>query len=152
MKTRTIQIMLVSLIQKITNLITTLDFIQSEPVSDVVKGTTYKLYFLSEDHEKISNENIYVADKRDDDVQKRLFRLRFTFKNKKYDKSKQGKGLLSAGHRNLQIINQGSFQEPGIVYLLFFCNPFQPCRESDICFDAFVVHSFRLGSLFVVQK
>lgn len=93
-ETRTVQIMLVSLIQKITNLITTLDFIQSEPVSDVVKGTTYKLYFLSEDNgnhsiEKISNENIYVADKRDKDVQKRLFRMRFTFKNKKYDKSKK---------------------------------------------------------------
>jgi len=93
-ETRTVQIMLVSLIQKITNLITTLDFIQSEPVSDVVKGTIYKLYFLSEDNknnfvEKISNENIYVADKRDEDVQKRLFRMRFTFKNKKYDKSKK---------------------------------------------------------------
>ena len=88
-ETRTVQIMLVSLIQKITNLITTLDFIQSEPVSDVVKGTKYKLFFLSEDNEKISNENIYVADKRDEDVQKRLFRLRFTFKNKKYDKSKK---------------------------------------------------------------
>ncbi len=49
METRTVQIMLVSLVQKITNLITTLDFIQSEPVSDVVKGTKYKLFFLSED-------------------------------------------------------------------------------------------------------
>ncbi|MDE6221096.1 MAG: BREX-1 system phosphatase PglZ type A, partial [Lachnospiraceae bacterium] len=93
-ETRTVQIMLVSIIQKITNLNTTLDFIQSEPVSDVVKSTTYKLYFLSEDHgslsmEKISNENIYVADKRDEDVQKRLFRMRFTFKNKQYDKSKK---------------------------------------------------------------
>ena len=93
-ETRAVQIMLVSLIQKITNLITTLDFIQSEPVSDVVKGTTYKLYFLSENNgnhsmEKISNENIYVADKREEDVQKRLFRMRFTFKNKKYDKSKR---------------------------------------------------------------
>ena len=88
-ETRTVQIMLVSLVQKITNLITTLDFIQSEPVSDVVKGTKYKLFFLSEDNEKISNENIYVADKRDEDVQKRLFRMRFTFKNKKYDKNKK---------------------------------------------------------------
>lgn len=88
-ETRTVQIMLVSLVQKITNLITTLDFIQSEPISDVVKGTKYKLYFLSEDNEKISNENIYVADKREEDVQKRLFRMRFTFKNKKYDKDKK---------------------------------------------------------------
>lgn len=88
-ETRTVQIMLVSLVQKITNLITTLDFIQSEPVSDVVKSTKYKLFFLSDDNEKISNENIYVADKRDEDVQKRLFRMRFTFKNKKYDKNRK---------------------------------------------------------------
>lgn len=88
METRTVQITLVSLVQKITNLITTLDFIQSDAVSDVVKGTTFRLYFISEDNEKISNENIYVADKRDADAQKRIFRMRFTFKNKKYDKDK----------------------------------------------------------------
>ena len=88
METRTVQIMLVSLVQKITNMITTLDFIQSEPVSDVVKGTSFRLYFVSEDNEKISNENIYVADKRDSDAQRRIFRMRFTFKNKKYDKDK----------------------------------------------------------------
>ena len=88
METRTVQIMLVSLVQKITNLITTLDFIQSDAVSDVVKGTTFRLYFISEDNEKISNENIYVADKRDADAQKRIFRMRFTFKNKKYGKDK----------------------------------------------------------------
>jgi hypothetical protein len=35
METRTVQIMLVSLVQKITNLITTLDFIQSDPISDI---------------------------------------------------------------------------------------------------------------------
>mgnify|MGYP002762789418 FL=1 len=88
-ETRPAQIMLVSLVQKITNLITSLDFIQSDPVSDVVKSTTYRLYFISDNNEKISNENIYVADKRDEDVQKRLFRMRFTFKNKKYDKDRK---------------------------------------------------------------
>lgn len=93
-ETRAVQIMLVSLIRKITNLVTTLDFIQTEPVSDVVRGTTYRLYFVSEDNgnssvEKISNENIYVADRRDRDVQKRLFRMRFTFKNKEYGRDKK---------------------------------------------------------------
>ena len=56
-----------------------------------------------------------------------------------YGVGQQGKGLLSAGHGYLQIINQGSFQKPGIVYLLFFCNPFQPCRESGVCFDALII-------------
>ena len=88
METRPAQITLVSMVQKITNLITTMDFIQSDAVSDTIKPATYKLYFISEDNEKISNENIYVADKRDADANKRIFRMRFTFKNKKYDKNK----------------------------------------------------------------
>ena len=88
-ETRTAQIALVSMVQKITNLIASLDFIQSEPVSDVVKVTSYKLFFISEDNEKISSECMYVADKKDVDPQKRIFRLRFTFKNKQYDKSKK---------------------------------------------------------------
>jgi len=89
METRSAQIALVSIVQKITNLITTMDFIQTDAVSDTVKKTTYKMYFVSEDNEKISNENIYIADSRDADPQKRIFRMRFTFKNKKYDKNKQ---------------------------------------------------------------
>ena len=89
METRPAQIMLVSMLQKITNLITTMDFIQTDAVSDTIKPATYKLYFISEDNEKISNENIYVADKRDSDASKRIFRMRFTFRNKKYDKDKQ---------------------------------------------------------------
>ena len=87
--TRTVQITLVSMVQKITNLITTLEFIQTEPVSDVVKPTSYKLFFISENNEKISNDNIYVADRKDADPQKRIFRLLFNFKNKQYDKSKR---------------------------------------------------------------
>ena len=57
------------MVQKITNLITTLDFIQNEPISDVLKGTSFKILFISEDNEKISNENIYIADKKDADPQ-----------------------------------------------------------------------------------
>ncbi|WP_312148566.1 BREX-1 system phosphatase PglZ type A [Paenibacillus odorifer] len=88
-ETRTVQITMVSTIQKITNLIANLDFIQTEPVTDVVKGTSYRIFFVSEDNEKISNDNIYVADKKYNEPQKRIFRLRFNFKNKHYDKSKR---------------------------------------------------------------
>lgn len=88
-ETRMVQIALISMVQKITNLITTLNFIQTEPVSDMVKATSYKIFFISEDNEKISNENIYVADRRENDPQKRIFRLRFNFKNQPYDKSKR---------------------------------------------------------------
>lgn len=83
------EIALVSLTQKITNLITTLDFVQTEPVSDVVKETSYRVFFVSDDNEKISNENIVIADKSDQDTTKRMFRFHFNFKNKKYDKSQK---------------------------------------------------------------
>ncbi|GHV28788.1 DNA repair protein [Synergistales bacterium] len=89
METHSAPIALVSMVQKITNLITHLDFIQKEPVSNVVKAAGYKLYFISEDNEKISNECVCQADKKDGDSQQRIFRLRFNFKNKKYDSAKK---------------------------------------------------------------
>lgn len=88
-ETKNVQIALVSMVQKITNLITTMDFIQSEPVSDTIKQTIYKIVFIDEDGNNISNENTYVADSREPDSSKRIFKMRFNFKNKKYDSSKQ---------------------------------------------------------------
>lgn len=88
-ETRPAQITLVSILRKVTNLITTLDFLQSEPVGDVVKEATYKVFFVSEQNERISNENTYIADSREPETQKRMFRLRFTFKNRKYDRDTQ---------------------------------------------------------------
>lgn len=88
-ETTTAQIALVSLTSKITNLITSLDFVQTEAVSDVVKETTYRVYFVDGNGEKISNEHLYVADKKDKDTVKRVFRLRFSFKNKKYSKAQK---------------------------------------------------------------
>ena len=37
---------------------------------------------------RISNENIVVADKRGETAAERMFRLRFSFKNQKYDNKK----------------------------------------------------------------
>lgn len=88
-ETTTAQIALVSLTSKITNLITSLDFVQTDAVSDVVKETTYRIYFVDDNGEKISNEHLYVADKKDKDTVKRVFRLRFSFKNKKYRKDQK---------------------------------------------------------------
>lgn len=88
-ETRPTKIALVSMVRKITNLITQLDFIQQESVSDVITAAGYKLYFISEDDDRISNEQLYQADKKDADPNKRMFRLKFNFKNKKYDSTKR---------------------------------------------------------------
>ena len=72
METRSAGIALVSMVRKITNKITILDFIQSEPVSDVVKAASYRLFFISDDNERISNENSCIADSREQDAGKRI--------------------------------------------------------------------------------
>ena len=83
------KIALVSMVRKITNLITHLDFIQQEPVSDIVTFAEYNIYFISDENEKISNVQLYQADRKDTDPNKRVFRCRFNFKNIKYDGEKQ---------------------------------------------------------------
>lgn len=88
-ETTNVQIMLVSIVHKITNLITSLDFIQSEPVSDVVRAAQYRICFVDHEGELISNEILFSADKREVEPTKRIFRLKFTFKNQKYGRDKE---------------------------------------------------------------
>ena len=78
------QIALVSLQTKITNLVTRLDFIQSQSVNDIVKPAEYSICYEAENGDKISNEHICIADNADTDSQKRKFTLRFSFVNKTY--------------------------------------------------------------------
>lgn len=113
-ETRPAQITLVSILRKITNLITTLDFLQSEPVSDVVKEAAYKVFFVSKQNERISNENTYIADSREPETQKRMFRLRFTFKNRKYDRDTQYYLVVCDAATGLEI-----FRHPVIMDLAF---------------------------------
>ena len=114
METRNAGIALVSMVRKITNKIAILDFIQSEPVSDVVKTATYRMFFISDDNELISNENSYIADSRDQDAQKRIFRMKFQFKDKKYDKDKQYFFVVFDDATGLEV-----FRHPVIMDLAF---------------------------------
>ena len=87
MDTKNAEITLISMVHKITNKVTMLDFIQSEQVSDTIRAAKYKICFISEDNEKISNEVSFFADSREVDAQKRIFRMKFQFKDKRYDKN-----------------------------------------------------------------
>ena len=80
---------LLSAYNKITNLITTLDFAQTDPVSDIVKEATYRLCFVTDKGEQISNEIVFKADRKEKDISKRIYHHRFSFKNRKYDKSQK---------------------------------------------------------------
>ncbi len=76
-----------SLTRKITNLITYLDFIQTENISDTVLPARLSIYFESGSGERISNEVLLVADRKNSAPEKRQFREKFTFKNRKYSQS-----------------------------------------------------------------
>ncbi|MDO4554256.1 MAG: BREX-1 system phosphatase PglZ type A [Lachnospiraceae bacterium] len=103
-ETTNAQIALVSLTTKITNLITSLDFVQTEAVSDVVKETVYRIYFVGENGEKISNEHLYTADKKETETVKRMFRLRFSFKNRKYSKAQKYYLVAYEDSSNLEVM------------------------------------------------
>lgn len=84
-----VEVALISLSRKITNLITYLDFIQTENVSDTLQPSKIKVYFETEAGEKITGEELIIADKKNATPEKRQFREKFTFRNRKYSKNEK---------------------------------------------------------------
>lgn len=78
---------LVSLITKITNLNVKLDFLQSEAVSDTVKAANYRVFFEDDKKNKISSESLCHADSTEPEAVKRVFTLKFTFRNQTYNRN-----------------------------------------------------------------
>lgn len=73
----------ISFISKITNLKVNVDFLQKEIVSDVAKKARYGVYFEAKGMGKISNEGLINADSVEEDVSKRITKVRFTLTYKK---------------------------------------------------------------------
>lgn len=88
-ETRAASITLVSMLQKITSLFESFDFIQSEPVGKEVKSTKYKLMFKDNNGNIISNTHTHIADNKEKDSAKRIFTLKFEFAQKEYDSNKK---------------------------------------------------------------
>lgn len=88
-ESKSVKIALISIIPKISSLILNLDFIQQEPISDVINPVTYRISFMDESGETISNEEIYEANSKEKESAKRIFKLRFNFKNQKYNRDKK---------------------------------------------------------------
>lgn len=83
----TVKVVLTSLTRKITNLITYLDFIQTENVSDILTPAKLSVYFETKTGERITGEQLIIADKKNTAPENRQFHEKFTFKNRKYSKS-----------------------------------------------------------------
>ena len=87
--TRTVIISLTTVVRKITNIITYLEFFQDEMIRDKVLSKNVKCYFEDENGNKISNENIIIGDSRSENPQDRSYREKFVLKSMAYDKTKQ---------------------------------------------------------------
>ena len=81
-------ISLISMLTRVTSLIVSLDFIQKEPISDVVRPAKYRIVFMDESGEIISNEEIHLANSKKQESAKRIFNLKFNLKNQRYTRDK----------------------------------------------------------------
>lgn len=88
-KSTKVVVKLTNISRKITNRITYLEFFQSEKVEDKKIPIRLKLYFIDEEGNRISNENIIIADSRSSKPEDRTFREKFTLKDQSYDKAKK---------------------------------------------------------------
>jgi uncharacterized protein (TIGR02687 family) len=88
-KAKKVQVKLTNISRKITNRITYLEFFQTDKVEEKKVPLKLKLYFVDEDNNRISNENIIIADSKSKSPQDRTFREKFTLKDMPYDKAKK---------------------------------------------------------------
>lgn len=84
-----VELNLISLNKRITNLNTFLTFAQKENVSNRVLPLEANLFFEDENGEQISNEVIIYANKKVDSARDREFKEKFTLRNRRYSKSKK---------------------------------------------------------------
>lgn len=84
-----VAVTLTSISRKITNTITYLEFFQTEKLAGKRQPCRLKLYLVDQAGNRVSNENIIIADKTADDPAARKFREKFVLKNMKYDKAQK---------------------------------------------------------------
>ncbi|WP_035356830.1 BREX-1 system phosphatase PglZ type A [Acetobacterium malicum] len=84
-----VEVVLTSVTRKINNLIVYLDFLQKEAVTDRLRPARIEVYFESASGDKISDREIIVADRKDQDVDNRMFKEKFIFRNQKYSKDEK---------------------------------------------------------------
>lgn len=70
--------------RRITGLSTTLEFYQKNAISDIYDPASFWVYFEDANGERISNEEVYVANSKAEDANQRFDKFVFEFVNRKY--------------------------------------------------------------------
>lgn len=84
-----VEVKLTNISRKITSTITYLEFFQTEKVEDKKVPLRLKVYFADEEGNRISNENIIIADSKSLSPEERSYKEKFTLRNITYDKTKK---------------------------------------------------------------
>lgn len=104
-----VNVILTSVTRKVTNLITYLDFIQTEKVTDTMKAQSMVAYFATESGEHISFDVPIVANSRDDAPEKRIFHEKFTLKTREYRSGDKYYLMLVDANDEKNILQQYEF-------------------------------------------
>ena len=92
------ELKLLSESRKISNLLFSLDFFQSQPVEDKIQPCTYTMYFIDDMGTVISDRQTVIAERTSDNASERVFRVRFSLKSIAYDRKKPYRLIISNGN------------------------------------------------------
>jgi len=105
-----------SISNKVTSVITHLTFFQNEPVNDKHLPLRVIAYFEDEEGNRISNENIIIADSTSSEPRDREYKEKFTLKNMDYNKAKKYFLVLIDEE---ETVNKEIARTPFIIDLVF---------------------------------
>ncbi len=107
--TKPVTVNLLSASRKISNLIFSLNFYQTEAVGDNREKATYRICFTDATGNQISDTQKIIADKTSDNSQERTFRCNFNLKSKEYN-NKDIYYLVIADETGFQAPQKEEFQ------------------------------------------
>ncbi|MFL0251148.1 BREX-1 system phosphatase PglZ type A [Clostridium neuense] len=84
-----VKVKLTNEVKKITNSLFTLNFFQTERISEKIIPVTLDIYMIDENKNIISNIETILADLKSDRPEERMFKIRLTLKAMNYDKNKK---------------------------------------------------------------
>lgn len=116
MSAKKVPLRLTDLSRKITSVITHLTFFQSEPVDEKHLPLRVTAYFADEAGNRISNENIIIADSTSGKPEERTYKEKFTLKDMAYDKNASYYLVLKDEE---ELVNSEIERIPFVIDLIF---------------------------------
>ena len=116
MSAKKVSLGLTNLSRKITSVITHFTFFQSEPVDEKHLPLRVTAYFADELGNRISNENIIIAESRSNKQEERTYKEKFTLRDMAYDKGKTYYLILKDEE---ELVNTDIEKIPFVIDLVF---------------------------------